>query len=93
MTAIKFLFQQRPVFIRFKNKSIGVSVAGIIYVITAFIGNKLLINTSDWYFYLLLIVFAVIMSKFYVMFYKNRYEKVITFEPYDIRQQNKCEID
>ena len=76
-----------------KNKSIGLSITGIIYVVTAFMGNKLLMASSDWYFYLLLIVLAVFMSKLYVVFYKKRYEKVITFESYDIRQQNKCEID
>jgi hypothetical protein len=76
-----------------KNKSVGMSVVGLIYVALAFVGNKLLMGTSDWYFYILLILLAIAMSKFYIMFFKRSYEKVITFELYDIRQQNKCEID
>lgn len=65
-----------------KNKGIGLSIAGLIYIIGAFLGNKLLMDTKDLYFYLLLVLLAIVTFKLYLIFYKNRYATLITFEPY-----------
>ncbi|MBN2898317.1 MAG: hypothetical protein JXO44_06065 [Clostridia bacterium] len=39
---------------------------------------------SDWYYFLVIIITAIIASKFYVSLYKKSYAKTIKFEVHDV---------
>jgi len=76
-----------------KKKTLGMLAIGALYVLTIVGYNVIFANQSDWYFYSLLIIGAIVGSKFYVMYYKKNYESTVKFEQYDVRQVQKCDID
>lgn len=76
-----------------QKKNLGLIGLGLIYVSILYFANKALMQYSDWYFYSLMIIGAIIVSKIYVVLYKHFYESTVLFEAHDIRQEKKCDID
>lgn len=76
-----------------KKNSINLFIIGLSYVVVLFLANQYMKELSDWIFYLLMAIGAIIGSKIYVMLYKKHYEQFIQFQAYDVRQSQKCDID
>lgn len=76
-----------------QKKNMSLLGLGLFYISLLFFSNKLLMAFSDLYFFTLMIVGAIIVSKAYIVSYKKSYESSIFFETHDSRQENKCDID
>jgi len=71
-----------------QKKKITMTSIGLAYFIIVYIGARLLIDMSDWYFYAMIIIGAIAASKLYVDLFKRHYTRIISFQPYIIKEKN-----
>lgn len=76
-----------------QKKNTSMFGLGFIYVSLLYFSNRILMAYSDWYFYALMIIGAIIVSKIYIVLFKHFYESSVAFEVHDIRQESKCDIE
>jgi len=76
-----------------QKKNVSIIGLGLLYVSLLYFSNKLLMAYSDWYFYTLMIIGAIIVSKIYIVLYRQYYESSVSFEIHDTRQEKKCDLE